>query len=98
MTKHSVITIPAHGKSTADGMASEASAKVAEGCQFGYHLAPGTRQHVLYLAQMHPAPKAYSKKGLWSPKRYFCFFFTRNYSSRLTTSSHTRTVSSFATV
>ena len=75
VTKHSVITIPAHGKSTADGMASEASAKVAEGCQFGYHLAPGTRQHVLYLAQMHPAPKAGSKKGLWSPKRYFCFFF-----------------------
>lgn len=75
VTKHSVITIPAHGKSTADGMASEASAKVAEGCQFGHHLAPGTRQHVLYLAQMHPAPKAGSKKGLWSPKRYFWGFF-----------------------
>jgi hypothetical protein len=56
-------------------MAALIAAKIAMGCVFGHHLETGTRQHVLYLAQMHPKPKEGEKRGLWSPKRYFYGFY-----------------------
>ena len=74
-TLTSIITEPEHGKSTCDGMGHVVNVKIGESCAFGHHLEAGTRNNVLYLAQMHPKPVGGTKEGLWSPKRYFYGFY-----------------------
>ena len=71
----STITEKLHGECCCDGIGCVCKAKLGEGVAYGHHLEPGTRNHVLYLAQMHPKPAAGVKKGLWSPKRYFYGFY-----------------------
>jgi hypothetical protein len=58
-------------KSVGDGLASEIKNKVASNVKGGYTSLPGTRNHVLLLAQLHPRPKGddANKSGMWASKR-----------------------------
>ena len=68
----------AHAKSVGDGLAIEIENKVASNVKGGYAPLPGTRNHVLLLAQLHPRPKGdgANKTGMWSSKRIIYGFYS----------------------
>ena len=70
--RHSVIGVPAHGKSMGDALGFVIKVKVEEGVRCHRLLLQGTRNHVLYLAQHHPKPKGNpgAKEGMWVPQRF----------------------------
>jgi hypothetical protein len=69
--RHSVIGVPAHGKSMGDALGFMIKVKVEEGVRCRRLLLQGTRNDVLYLAQHHPKPKGNpgAKEGMWVPQR-----------------------------
>jgi len=73
---HSCISEHDHGKAMPDGLANVATGAITEGCAYGHHLEPGTRSHVLYLAQQHPTPRsAPADRVGWAPGRYFYGYY-----------------------
>ena len=76
--RHSVIGVSAHGKGVGDGLGNKVTARLREGVMNGRIVKPGTRNHVLYLAQHHPKPKQEDdmKEGLWTPQRIFYGFYS----------------------
>ena len=68
----------AHAKNVGDGLASEIKNKVASNVKGGYAPLPGTRNHVLLLAQLHPRPKVdgANKTGMWSSKHIIYGFYS----------------------
>ena len=75
--RHSVIGVSAHGKNIGDGLGNKVKDRLAQGVMNGRLVETGTRNHVLYLAQHHPAPKLDDgmKDGLWTPQRIFYGFY-----------------------
>lgn len=73
-----VLEETAHAKSVGDGLASEIKNKVASNIKGGYAPLPGTRNHVLLLAQLHPRPKGdvVNKTGMWSSKRIIYGYYS----------------------
>ena len=76
--RHSVIGVPAHGKSMGDALGFVIKVKVEEGVRCRRLLLQGTRNHVLYLAQHHPKPKGNpgAKEGMWVPQRFLYGFYS----------------------
>ena len=73
---HSCISEHDHGKAMPDGLANVATGAITEGVACGHHLEPGTRSHVLYLAQQHPTPRSASADRVgWAPGRYFYGYY-----------------------
>jgi len=77
LRRHSVIGVSAHGKGIGDAISNTLTGNLKEGVSMKRLVCPGTRSHVLYLAQNHPRPKGDvdAKRGLWSPQRYFYGFY-----------------------
>jgi hypothetical protein len=77
VVRHSVVGISAHGKNIGDGLGNKVKRRLVEGVMNGRLVQPGTRNHVLYLAQHHPVPKLDGdmKDGLWTPQRIFYGFY-----------------------
>mmetsp|Transcript_70516 Transcript_70516/g.159520 ORF Transcript_70516/g.159520 Transcript_70516/m.159520 type:complete len:215 (-) Transcript_70516:435-1079(-) len=77
LRRHSVIGVSAHGKGIGDAISNTLPGNPKEGVSMKRLVCPGTRSHVLYLAQNHPRPKGDvdAKRGLWSPQRYFYGFY-----------------------
>jgi len=73
-----VLEETAHAKSVGDGLASEIKNKVASNVKGGYSALPGTRNHVLLLAQLHPRPKGdeANKFGMWASKRIIYAYYS----------------------
>ena len=73
-----VLEETAHAKSVGDGLASEIKNKVASNVKGGYSALPGTRNHVLLLAQLHPKPKGdeANKLGMWASKRIIYAYYS----------------------
>ena len=67
-----------HAKSVGDGLAIEMKNKVASNVKGGYAPLPGTRNHVFFLAQLHPRPKVdgANKTGMWSSKHTIYGFYS----------------------
>ena len=68
----------AHAKSVGDGLASDIKNKAASNAKGGYAPLPGTRNHVFFLAQLHPRPKVdgANKTGMWSSKHIIYGFYS----------------------
>ena len=68
----------AHAKNVGDGLASEIKNKVNEFLRSHFGVQPGTRNHVLLLAELFPKPlrDAGNKTGVWSPDRIFYAFYS----------------------
>jgi hypothetical protein len=73
-----VLEETAHAKSVGDGLASEIKNKVASNVKGGYAPLPGTGDHVLLLAQLHPRPKGdgANKTGMLPSKRIIYGFYS----------------------
>ena len=66
-----------HAKGVSDGLASEIKNKVTNLFKSRNAVQPGTRNHVLMLAQEYPEPQKGYKTGVWSPLRIFYAYYSQ---------------------
>ena len=73
-----VLEVTSHAKSVGDGLASEIKNKVTASVKGGFCGLPGTRGHVLLLAQLYPKPlkDAANKSGMWSACRIIYGYYS----------------------